>query len=177
MFSPQIPKTEEIKKLQINLYIFFIIGIILTFCKINYLSIALNELFQNLLLLFSAICLNYCFLVFFIILVFFNSLMIFQIIAISIQKTLILKIQFFNEKNQIFNFTVLIITLIFNIIVIVFCFFVYKKFKIEAKKNNKGNNSSYKPLEDIKEKFSEIKNEENKKKGFEAFKGEGIKIG
>ena len=182
MFTPQIEKTPEIKKKQITLLIIFTIGIILLLCKINYLSIALNELFQNLLLLCGTLCLNYCLIVFYIILVFFNSLMIFQIIGIEIQKSIILG-NISLDKSQIFGFSIFILTLIFNIVSVVICFFTYKKFKSESFKK-KGNNN-YLPLNDlnnIKDKLNitgknEENNKENEKNGFVAFKGEGLKIG
>ena len=173
MFSPQITPTDDLKKSQMYLYIIFGIGLFLAFSKfVGAPSIALNELLQNGLLLCGSMCLNYCMVVFYVILALFNTLMICQIIGIQIQQYVILganKLSTGNSKD-IFLYTIFSITIVFNIISVIVCYYAYIKFKKGFNSQRAGGNNLSTPLQKSQAK-------KNEKKDFEAFKGDGIKIG
>lgn len=169
MFTPQIQTTPDLKTSQIHLYTLFTIGLFLALSKLlGAPSIALNEILQSSLLLCGALCLNYCLVVFFVILSLFNTLMISQIIGIQIQQYFILGANKLSGNNgkDIFLYTIFVVTIFFNFVAVIVSFFAYKKFK---KAVFNGGNGLTAHLD---------KGEGNGgKKDFEAFKGEGVKIG
>ena len=167
MFNPQIPLTTTTKSGQTTLYILFAIGMFLSICKFSILQLALNEILTNILLLCSAICLNYCILVFYIILLIFNTLTIFQIIGIQFQKSIFLNANFFEGGNpEIFIFVIILFTFFFNLISVWICYSVYKKFKTVFVKGPASRDLSV-PMTDVR----------NGSENFTPFKGDGVKIG
>ena len=178
MITPQIQETPDIKKMQKTLIILFSIDMILIICKLEYPQIAFNELLQNLLLICGTMSLNFCLIVFYVIFLFFNSLMILQIVGIAIQKALVFDNQPDMQKSEIFFFIILILTIIFNLIASFYCFKAYKKLK-KAFFDRSSNNTNYIPLID-KISANNTTNQNPsvpKKKEFKAFQGDGIKIG
>ena len=83
-----LSKEENVRKFHYGLFVIFFIGTGLAISKFFFkatIPIGINEMFEHLLLLFGILCTNYCILVFYIILLIFNSVFILRLVGIQIQ--------------------------------------------------------------------------------------------
>ncbi len=85
MMTPQVEETPENKGHKNKLMVLFVVGLILTVFKfIIHPSIGISDLLQAFLLLFGAICMNYCLIVFYVIFVLFNTASLMRFVGIKI---------------------------------------------------------------------------------------------
>ena len=135
MFQPQIPLTDQTKILQKKLYTLIFIGITLAFLKFFTIpaisSLAFSEIINYSILICSAICLNYCLLVFFVIFQLFTFLSILLILGIEIQEQIVLgKSDFLNfSSKSIFSLFVVFVTIFFYVYLFFECLKIYRVFK------------------------------------------------
>ena len=179
MFGPSVQPTEEMKKMSKGLYILFFIGLVLSLCKFAGgsagASMAFNEIIGLLLLVCGISTYNYCLIVVYIVLVLFNILQFVMIIGKDIQ----------NQRNPFssgaegsgayqFFYIVMIITFIYDIVACYVCFKAYKLFKYETLKGFIGagtfGGNSQPPQHNQPQR-------NDNGGGFNAFQGQGVRIG
>lgn len=125
---------NDLKSYNVSLYLIFFFGIILAFIKLFFkegLHMGLNEIMEQFVLLMAVMCTNYCLLVFFIILILFNTCFSLVLISIQLQQKFLLgKSQMEIEKKYAI-YIVLGLTVIYNIVAAIVCFFAYRQYKYQ----------------------------------------------
>lgn len=147
-----LSKDENVQKYQFGLYFIFFIGTGLAISKFFFkdtIPIGINEMFEHLLLLFGIMCSNYCILVFYIILLIFNSVFILRLIGVQIQQKIVLSTSQMEVERKYAEYMILLATLLFNIIACIVCFYAYREYKnafFKAAENNATDNNMNFPL-------------------------------
>ena len=179
MFGPQVEPNEQMKSMSKGLYVLFFIGLVLAFCKFAGgqigTSLALNEIIGLLLFVCGIYSYNYCLLVVFIVLILFNMLQFIMLIGKDIQ----------NSNNPFkgefggyqFFYVILIITFIYDVICCVFCFRAYKLYKYEALKGFIGSGTFTGGGGQRVGGNNPPPRNEPRGNDFNAFQGQGVRIG
>ena len=171
MFGPQTQPTEQMKSTSKLLFTLFFIGLILAFCKFAGgqagSSMALSEIISLLLFACGIYSYNYCFLVLFIVLILFNMLQTVMMVGRDIQNG---QNPFDNPSSSFqFFYVIVILTFIFDIVCCLFCFRAYKVYKYETLKGYLGGGQG----------LGGNPQPQNEEQGnnFDAFQGQGVRIG
>ena len=136
MFMPSPEPTDEMRSHQTKLYVVFGVYLILGFLKLTgNPSFAISEIIASLLFLCGIVGLNYCMVVFFMVLVLFTMFQYMMYFGLVVQHYIYKGTSPMSQGGMaLFFFIVVAISFVFNIFAEMICFDAYKCFKWEALK-------------------------------------------
>ena len=188
--SPKLSKNSSLKKTQKKLYLILTIQLTLAILKfLKNPNMAINELISSLLFFCGIYYLNFCLLAFYCIFSLFHILQYISILGIRFQLVIKLEKNFFGENfGDKFFFFLILVSLFFGLVFQYLIFRAYRHFKFQNLKNflkngNFNKNQDFMDFERFKGGSKGLGGKEDLKEGskgmegFEAFKGEGIRLG